>query len=359
MTRRLVSVDDAFNVPDNLNVRDVNLPDRLQDTALSATFAPKWKASTAYTAGQNVTAPDGNVVRAKANFTSSPLYDSSNWEYGTIPGGANVPTAKSATDTRAGVWEYTHNSKTGYLYHLLAGSNFGGGAIFAIGHDADDGTGTALLAEKANGKGLVIDQRSTKTSASAYGFHATNASTAAPLVRLEQVVTDAAPALQVLALGSPGTDQVLASFGDGSGTAGRIYGDTGQLRWMRNVEVRDKNSSTLSRITVRGDDGVANPSPVHHDRTGIEFRTYAGSGTSYWPKRVFHTGTQLKIQGSATVVGVGTVPGAWVDGLTFEFNTGAAKLGFYGATPAAKPTGVAVDAAAIHAALVTLGLIAA
>lgn len=34
-------------------------------------------------------------------------------------------------------------------------------------------------------------------------------------------------------------------------------------------------------------------------------------------------------------------------------------LGFFGATPAAKPTGVAVSAAGIHAALVTLGLIAA
>ena len=34
-------------------------------------------------------------------------------------------------------------------------------------------------------------------------------------------------------------------------------------------------------------------------------------------------------------------------------------VGFYGTTPVAKPTGVAVDAAGIHAALVTLGLIAA
>lgn len=34
-------------------------------------------------------------------------------------------------------------------------------------------------------------------------------------------------------------------------------------------------------------------------------------------------------------------------------------LGFFGAAPTAKPTGVAVDAAGIHAALVTLGLIAA
>lgn len=35
----------------------------------------------------------------------------------------------------------------------------------------------------------------------------------------------------------------------------------------------------------------------------------------------------------------------------------AGPLGFFGATPIAKPTGVAVTAAAVHAALVSLGLI--
>jgi hypothetical protein len=38
---------------------------------------------------------------------------------------------------------------------------------------------------------------------------------------------------------------------------------------------------------------------------------------------------------------------------------GRPKIGFYGAAPAVRPTGVAVTAAGIHAALVTLGLITA
>ena len=37
----------------------------------------------------------------------------------------------------------------------------------------------------------------------------------------------------------------------------------------------------------------------------------------------------------------------------------SSKIGFFNATPVAKPTGVAVDAASIHAALVSLGLISA
>jgi lysophospholipase L1-like esterase len=37
---RLVSVDDAFNLPDSVNVRDTNLPANLQPAALSATYGP-------------------------------------------------------------------------------------------------------------------------------------------------------------------------------------------------------------------------------------------------------------------------------------------------------------------------------
>lgn len=46
-------------------------------------------------------------------------------------------------------------------------------------------------------------------------------------------------------------------------------------------------------------------------------------------------------------------------GNTKRFEVDATGIGFFNATPAAKPTGVAVSAAGIHAALVTLGLIAA
>ena len=68
------------------------------------------------------------------------------------------------------------------------------------------------------------------------------------------------------------------------------------------------------------------------------------------------TGT-VDFQGDITMSDVnfilGTAPGT-------EFGTAAAnRLGFYGATPTAQLTGVAVTAIGIHAALVTLGLITA
>lgn len=71
------------------------------------------------------------------------------------------------------------------------------------------------------------------------------------------------------------------------------------------------------------------------------------------------TDAWLDAQGSNANIGInlrskGT--GAIISLTRHQFN---GNVGFYGATPVAKPTGVAVTAAGIHAALVTLGLIAA
>jgi len=72
---------------------------------------------------------------------------------------------------------------------------------------------------------------------------------------------------------------------------------------------------------------------------------------------------------SVTNTGLGTFAGgvalADASDLTIGTTTGSkigqasSKIGFFNATPVAKPTGVAVDAASIHAALVSLGLISA
>jgi hypothetical protein len=47
--------------------------------ALNATFVPKWKATTAYAAGDPVVNPSGDVVTAIASFTSGPTYDATKW----------------------------------------------------------------------------------------------------------------------------------------------------------------------------------------------------------------------------------------------------------------------------------------
>lgn len=72
------------------------------------------------------------------------------------------------------------------------------------------------------------------------------------------------------------------------------------------------------------------------------------------------TGFALISNGTNTIINGETAVLLRVGGAATTVSVGAANtLGFFGTSPAAKPTGVAVDAAGIHAALVTLGLIAA
>ena len=64
---------------------DAATKDRINDPAsqvrgaLNATFVPKWKATTAYLAGDKVVNPGGDVVSAIANFTSGASYNAANW----------------------------------------------------------------------------------------------------------------------------------------------------------------------------------------------------------------------------------------------------------------------------------------
>jgi hypothetical protein len=50
------------------------------DAELSATFAPRWKANTAYTAGDVVQAPDGSIVERVTSGTSGATYSVTNWK---------------------------------------------------------------------------------------------------------------------------------------------------------------------------------------------------------------------------------------------------------------------------------------
>lgn len=49
------------------------------DAALSASFTNKWKANSVYTTGQVVIAPNGGIVKASSDFTSTGTYNAANW----------------------------------------------------------------------------------------------------------------------------------------------------------------------------------------------------------------------------------------------------------------------------------------
>jgi hypothetical protein len=58
---------------------------------------PKWKATTAYLAGEKVLSPAGDVVSAKVNFTSGASYDAANWDLSTNVAGKLDKTEAATT----------------------------------------------------------------------------------------------------------------------------------------------------------------------------------------------------------------------------------------------------------------------
>jgi hypothetical protein len=75
MGNRTVAVGDDMTIPPNVKVVDANLPSRLA----SAVVAVNWTPTTAYTAGQPVISPTGDVVTAKTTHTSGASFTAGNW----------------------------------------------------------------------------------------------------------------------------------------------------------------------------------------------------------------------------------------------------------------------------------------
>lgn len=253
------------------------------------------------------------------------------------------PVVKPNTDTRAGVWEFTHNSGTGYLYHLLAGTSFASpAALIAMG--IDNGTGTGLLiANKAQGKGIIIDQQSGVNSATAYGLHATQASASAPLVRLEMNSNTAADVLQMLAFGTPGASQRLMYVSDPAGEAGSIFASDGRLRWLRSMRVLNQASGEVASYLEVSTSTSANSSNTRKSYVGANQHTFfgaTGSAGQYYCYRINHTGSTWAIETAPNLVSADalnplpTEPGTW----TQVIGVKAGKLGLYTTPPITQPT---------------------
>jgi len=111
------------------------------------------------------------------------------------------------------------------------------------------------------------------------------------------------------------------------------------------VEVNNGTAGTYRDLILRnlfaGDGSAANPS--------ISFSGYTSTG-------IYTAGNALRFTSNGTQFMLGTANDLQ---LLVDFVHTGAKIGFFSATAIVKPTGVAVSAAGIHAALVSLGLIGA
>lgn len=259
--------------------------------------------------------------------------------------------------------DWRHNDAAGYLMHLNSGATMTGGALIGLGIGGPGSeTPTActglLINNKSNGRGMLLTNASLVSSAEAYGFYGVQDSDLAPLVYLQQVRVDAAPLL-VLGddSGAAVAGQMLAEFYSVTGgragdhQIGRIYADTGRLDWYRDIRADGSKFIALAPDTVS-----SWQDQVHIDAKTIAWHTFTG-GPSYYHWRIAASVTSLTIESAPT----GLIDGDAYDlkAIQCERTAGANRLGFFGATPVVKPTGVAVSAAGVHAALVSLGLIAA
>lgn len=77
---------------------DIPTPGTATGDALRAAFVPKWKANTAYSAGEPVLNPSGQTVTANTSFTSGSSYNASNWTIVSGGGGGGLQPANNLSD---------------------------------------------------------------------------------------------------------------------------------------------------------------------------------------------------------------------------------------------------------------------
>ncbi|AZS07298.1 hypothetical protein PP505_gp28 [Gordonia phage Dorito] len=349
-------------------VREKHLPTRLGTTTLDGTYAKKWQPATAYTAGQRVISPTGDVLVRTADGTSRASFDATEqatWTMAYIPiagavradGGAEFPVVKTTGDTRQGVYQAKSSSDFGYIWHLETEPGFSGGETGLLGIGNSHGTGgvtAVMVSNKYQGRGITVHQKNTVVgNAAAYGFFGIQQSTAAPLMRLEANGAGVAEALQLVALGGPTAGQKLMSVTAGSATS-YIDASTGVLTWQRDVRIERGGSRTARLVLTAGSDVTEdNKSRLFAGDEAITFMRRSGTANTKYMGRVtprFGGGLSFQTSGNLTT----STPDAdnALDAITWttQIDIGHNMLGFFGATAVTKPTALtAADASTVDA----------
>jgi hypothetical protein len=221
---------------------------------------------------------------------------------------------KDEDDTTPGAWDFLVKHTTGYAEHVQTrepvNADVDGAFVRAIGLDASSrgggmGIGGYLFSNKKRAVAVRIHQQATITHSDAYGLHGYQESTLAPIIRLEQRVTNAAPLIDAGVTGAApaGTAQKLARFTTaGNHLAGDISAYDGTFRWIDPAVLYD--STHYTSLVVRNGKGAGDPAYLRvtdpglnagimeiANRTGdvtrVEQTFWASTGSgSYWSYRM-------------------------------------------------------------------------
>lgn len=313
----------------------------ITDLVQAQQLEPTWQSNLDAATAGNVTSTTSQTRAALSDAID--VRAMPHWTIGTTPG--SVPTIKPAADARAGVWEFTHNDTTGYLFHLLcgAGMNHENNALIGMGID-NNGVGL-LVSNKKTGRGIYVTNNATITGADAYGFHGNQLSTTAPLMRLEQQAVGGADVLQLVAFS--GKTGRLLYVGDASGEAGTIDAATGVMTWKRTIYIRDSSIGAGSPSYLRLDTHTGIPETGRKQtyllNNGMVIFGSIGSATQYAPYGITASGSSAAIAcapfftpADHTTPGIAE-PTGWVDVFKWRYSGGAAQIGFFGVTQVARP----------------------
>jgi hypothetical protein len=143
----------------------------------------------------------------------------------------------------------------------------------------------------------------------------------------------------------------------GTGAAGIYIYLANRVTISGNVVVGNKRGINVEITSVAGGAGIVVSGNQATDNTDIGIRFAAPSGSATVVVTDNHVVSNTNYNYAWDAAWTILYSGAAMAGTNFQGSV--PKLSFFTATAVAKPTGVAVTAAGIHAALVTLGLIAA
>lgn len=282
---------------------------------------------------------------------------------GMAHGTDDITVIKDASDVRPGVYEFVHNSPTGYLLHLLTGSS-AQTASALIGLGVDNSGQGIFINNKKTGVGIAIQQNNSITSGTAYGIYGNQSSTVAPLIHIDQA-NSTAHVLRIVssenAVETNPTIEIIPASNSGGG--GYISAKSGNIYWRSDV-VAVANGRLRAKQQIAGD---GNNSVVSPD--SVRLSTWNGAVGGYWQKRITQNGQSLLIQGADGTSGGADAAATWLTSFEAKQVSGLAsgtQIGFYGVAPVARQASpaAATDAAttqtavnAIRTALVALGLL--
>ncbi|WIE65966.1 hypothetical protein DEI99_005355 [Curtobacterium sp. MCLR17_036] len=271
----------------------------------------------------------------------------------TTTGTDDVTVLKPSGDVRPGVWEWVHDAPAGYLFHLLTGQN-ASSASALIGMGIDNGGIGLFLNNKKTGVGISIQQNDSITSATAYGVYASQLSTKAPLIHVDQA-DGAKHVLRVVASeSSVETNELLEIITTGVSGGGYVSARSGTIYWKSDINAtQGKRLRAVQNVVADGNSTAIEPD-------SLRLSTWNGGDGGYWQKRIAQNGQSLLLQGAdGTSGGRDAAPATWFTAVETKQVSGTAagtQVGFYGVTPVSRQAApsAATDAASAVSAVNTL-----